>query len=148
VPSQAKVLQQFRRWAQSTELIDGLTALVTNEFLNQFVNHTNAALANLSARIDEVANTRGVHVYALSEPMLERALALRATLDNLGPFDEAILAAIVVRAEALRDRGPIFCTRDRDLSALTRQREPRPEFASLYAEAGLSVRTDFQVPVS
>lgn len=148
VPSQAKVLQEFRRWAHATELIDGLTSVVTSEFLNQFVSHTNTALANVSVRLDEVASAPGVHVFALSEPMLERALALRQQVDNLGPFDEAILAAVLVRAESLRDGGPIFCTRDRDLSPLTRQGEPRAEFVQLYAEAGLTVRTDFQIPLS
>jgi hypothetical protein len=67
-------------------------------------------------------------------------------LDYLAPFDEAILAAALVRAESLRERSPIFCTLDRDLSPITRQRQPKPEFVQLYAAAGLRVRTDFLIP--
>lgn len=110
-PKEARVIQNFRRWAMREGHIDERLSEASNELLNLFVNMTSAAINQLETRLDEVCEL--VRPYALSEAVLERALELRPQVPNLGPFDEALLAATLVTAHELHARGPIFCTLDR-----------------------------------
>jgi predicted nucleic acid-binding protein len=145
-PRQSRTLQAFRSWANQAGHINDTEADVAKVFLDKFESYTRSALINLDQRVDEIAEAPGVHVFALCDEMLALAIALRTKVHALGPFDEAILAAVLVRAKLLREHSPIFCTLDTDLSPSNRRGQPRPEFVDLYAEAGVSVRTDFLIP--
>lgn len=98
-------------------------------------------LSQLDEALDELRLTPGVDVFALNEAMLTRATLLRSL--SLKPFDEAILGAVLIRAESLERGGEdesVFCTLDGDL-------HPRPNggrrLSQLYAAAGLRVHGDF-----
>lgn len=145
-PRQARILQAFRSWANQAGHVSNADADVAKVFLDKFESYTRTALISLDQRVDEIATAPGVHVFALCDEMLELAIALRTKVNALGPFDEAILAAILVRARLLREYSPIFCTLDADLSPSNRRGQPRPELVELYAEVGLRVRTDFLIP--
>jgi hypothetical protein len=145
---EATTLQDFRRWATAHGRIDEQVALAANEFLSLFANTVNADLDNLDARLVEIERASGVHVFALSEAMLDRALTLRSDLADpeLKPFDEAILAAVLVRAQDLGDADPrFFCTKDLDLAPIGRSKAPRPHLTALYDAAGVQVRTTFDL---
>lgn len=107
-----------------------------------------ADLANLDARIRTVESSAGVNPFALSDGMLERALALRDEVPDreLGAFDEAILAAVLVRAGELGDEYPsIFCTLDHDLSPVDKRGNARARLKAVYDAVGLEVRTSFDI---
>ncbi len=147
-PKEDRTLQDFRRWAREegkvTRAVDG----AANEFLRLFSNAVNADLANLDARIRAVESSAGVRSFALSDAMLERALALRDQVPDreLGAFDEAILAAVLVRAEEVGDEHrSIFCTLDRDLSPVDKRGTPRARLKAVYDAVGLEVRTSFDI---
>jgi predicted nucleic acid-binding protein len=143
-PTQAKAVQDFRRWALQNEHIDTQLSDAANRVLQLYANMTSSEIDNLDARLEEVQAT--VNAYALTDEMLDEALALRTRVPDLGPFDEAILAATVVKARELRERFPIFCTLDRDLSPVDKRGNPKPALRSMYEAIGLEVRSDFNVP--
>jgi hypothetical protein len=100
-------------------------------------------------RIESIRGLAGVEVFALDDRMLDRALALRTEVATLKPFDEAILAAVLVKASDLKAGGSTdlwFCDLDGDLVPIDRKANPRKELVALYAAAGITVRQDFQVP--
>lgn len=141
-------LQAFRRWAVEQGLVDEAAARIANDFLTSFANSVNADLDNLDARIREIEGTNGVHVFALDESMLDRALNLRTEIADpeLKPFDEAILAAVLVRAAQLPDdQRRCFCTLDTDLSPVDRRGVPRPHLRAAYEALRLEVRTSFDI---
>lgn len=108
-------------------------------------------LRTLEDTLDAIRRTPGVEAFALSDAMLERAIQLRSEgASGLEPFDESILAAVLVRAQALRETHGresgfelAFCTLDGHLQPWTRHREAREPFATLYGQAGLRVYGDF-----
>jgi hypothetical protein len=80
--------------------------------------------------------------------MLQRALELRDEVrePELKPFDEAILAVVLVRAGTI-DSGwrRLFCTLDYDLSPFDRKSNVRPQLKAAYDAIGLEVRTAFDL---
>ncbi len=80
--------------------------------------------------------------------MLDRAIALRREVATLKPFDEAILAAVLIRAADVKAAATalFFCDLDGDLVPIDRKGQPRKELVNLYAAAGIKVQQDFAVP--
>jgi hypothetical protein len=126
-------------------------AHVVSQALELYRSTVNREIQGLDHLLDAVRTAPGVEAFALSEPMLERAIQLSIDgPDRLKPFDEAILAAVLVRARELRESHPghpdfdlAFCTLDGDLQPWTRARSRREPLASLYEQAGLQVHGDF-----
>jgi hypothetical protein len=78
--------------------------------------------------------------------MLERAIDLAQTDLSLEPFDQAILAAILGRAEKLRSQGETelcFCVTDADLQPWDRRGNAKQLLTKLYDEALIWVYGDF-----
>jgi len=79
-------------------------------------------LDNLEARVEGLKAEKGFHIFLLSTEMLERSISLATEVD-LKPFDNAILAAVLVRAHGLLNEGEsdrAFCELDGDLHHGTR----------------------------
>ncbi|MBK7926272.1 MAG: hypothetical protein IPJ98_01920 [Bryobacterales bacterium] len=94
----------------------------------------------------------GIEVFALSEAMLAKAVELSTINLDLKPFDQAILAAVLVRAEQLRDLGVddvVFCELDGDLQPWDKNGRAKQPLQDLYDSAHLWVYGDFamQSPV-
>jgi hypothetical protein len=78
--------------------------------------------------------------------MLERAVELGAADLNLEPYDQAVLAAILVRGAVLRETGHgdiCFCELDRDLQPWDKQGHVNRPLARLYDEVSVWVYGDF-----
>ncbi len=84
--------------------------------------------------------------------MLDRVLELRRSVvevNQMKPYDEAILAAILVQAEVERANGATdmtFCTLDSDLLPWTRKGGARPDLETLCKKAGIAVLGSFSIP--
>jgi hypothetical protein len=103
--------------------------------------YVNTALQDLRAR-------DGVAVFALSQEALLRSLELATLLPELKPFDQAILAAVLVRADELRlggDAELAFCELDSDLKPWDKDGNRRVQLADLYDTAGIWVYGDFRL---
>lgn len=89
------------------------------QFIDAYLAAMKSDLDRLATRINEIATLPGVEVFALSDEMLERAISLRSEVPNLKPFDEAILAGILVRAARIpRTGAPIFFVTSMETSCL------------------------------
>jgi len=78
--------------------------------------------------------------------MLVRAVELSTQNLDLKPFDQAILAAVLVRAEELGDQGAddvAFCELDGDLQPWDKNGRSKQPLTDLYNSAQLWVYGDF-----
>lgn len=147
-PKEAKTLQGFRRWAREHGELSPEEDHGANVLLTRFSNSVTADLDGLDARIQVVESSTGVDVFALGDAMLKRALELRDEVSdvNFGPFDEAILGGVLVRAAEIGEAEKlIFCTLDRDLSPVDRGGVPRARLKAAYDAVGVEVRTRFDI---
>jgi len=148
-PSASKELREFRRWAVAESKVNATTAAEADTFLQAYIANVKSGMDALDARLDALRSQTGIDVFALDDRMLDRALRLRTEVATLKPFDEAILAAVLVKAGELRAAGASdlwFCDLDGDLVPVDRKGNPRRELVALYAAAGVTVRQDFRIP--
>ena len=151
-------IKAFRRWALEAKEITAEDAEAAVRFLDRYRLRITTDLNGIDARIDALIASAGVEAFGLNEAMLRRVLRLRGTVPedaDLKPFDEAILGAVIVRAEELRGVGEEFwfCTLDSDLWPWAKDKSRRPGLEKLYRDAGfvdtqgkITVRSDFSVP--
>lgn len=123
---------------------------VVLQFLDGFERRVREELAAIDDRIDRLTKTKGVKVFGLDDAILTRAIELRRVPDCsvLKPFDESILAAVLVEARRLADQGLTnirFCCLDRDLNPQTKEGHPKRGLARLYADAGIDFQADFML---
>jgi hypothetical protein len=154
-PRVPEEMSDFLEAAHQSGALSQENTHVVSQALNLYRSTVSRELQSLKATLDSIRTAPGVETFALSEPMLERAIQLRADgPDGLKPFDEAILAAILVKARTLRERHAsdkdfdlAFCTRDGDLQPWNREGHPREPLFSLYEREGVWVYGDFAAVV-
>lgn len=143
--------QKFRRSARTDETLSEADSNIVLEFLKLYDAEVSRQLRAIDRRLDELVNWPGVEIFALNDAMLARAIDLRHTpeVQQLKPFDEAILAAVLVQTEEVRKLGAAdvrFCTLDTDLWPRSRKTGAiRPGLQKLYEDAGLRIQADFSV---
>lgn len=126
--------------------IDDSAANAAFEILSQFQQHVEREKAVAPERIAALLQESTLDVFPLDEAMLVRSTQLAAeTGFHLDSFDNAILAAILVRAAALRDAGHeiYFCECDSDLQPWDKKGKRREELGALLDDAGIWVYGDF-----
>jgi hypothetical protein len=104
-------IKEFRRWAAQAGEITPEDATAAVRFLDRYRLRITTDLNDINARLDALVASPGVDTFGLNEAMLQRVLRLRGTVPedaDLKPFDEAILGAVVVRAEELRGAGELL----------------------------------------
>ena len=114
--------------------------------LDQYEAAVLSELDELEARLQSLTEDPGIEVFALTELMLARAVELASLNLDLKPFDQAILAAILVRGEQLRDEGAdeiAFCELDSDLQPWDKNGEAKQPLTGLYGSAHVWVYGDF-----
>jgi hypothetical protein len=117
----------------------------TRSVLDQFEQLVKQDLDNLETRLEGLKTERGLHVYPLTTEMLERSISLTTEID-LKPFDNAILAAVLVRAHELLIAGEndlAFCELDGDLQQWDKNGNTKPVLTRLYDNARVWVYGDF-----
>jgi hypothetical protein len=148
-PTASKELREFRRWAVAEGKVNTTTAAEADVFLDAYIPTVKTGMLALDARIDAIRTQTGIDVFALDDRLLDRALRLRTEVATLKPFDEAILAVVLVKAGDLKATGATdlwFCDLDGDLVPVDKKGNPRKELVASYAAAGITVRQDFRVP--
>lgn len=110
VKKEADALRNFVRWARRDRVTED-EAKVVHKVLNQMENAVAHDLARLDEWLTDLLSRPGVEVYPLTEAMHLRSLdlSLHGPAD-LESFDQAILAAVLVRADELRASGTVpYC---------------------------------------
>src|SRR6266542_2004859 len=96
---EADAIRQFLIWARSPGSITAEQEEVTREILDRFEQQVRAELRQLDDIIRALRTQPGIEVYALNERMLSKSIELAELNLGLKPFDQAILAAVLGRAE-------------------------------------------------
>jgi hypothetical protein len=137
-------VRKFLLWAKGQEIVEAAVADTVRRTLDQMESLVRRDLDQLDDSLDNLRNENGIEIFNLNEDMLERC----AELSHLGlqPFDQAILASILVKAEMLKKHGTgrfAFCEADSDLQPWDRLGATKEPLASLYNQAAVWVYQDF-----
>jgi predicted P-loop ATPase len=141
----ADAVRKYLAWAETVKTPRDECEVV-RRILDQYEAATIAELEQLEDRLMALRAHPGIEVFPLSDDMLARAVELATENLDLKPFDQAILAAILVQAKALRREGVqdlSFCELDNDLQPWDKQGRTKPFLASLYEDASVWVYGDF-----
>jgi hypothetical protein len=110
-------LRRYLKWARAAGHVSDVDDEATRRVLEQFEVLVKRDLDNLEKALEGLRAEEGIEIFPLSEAMLERSLSLSTETLDLKPFDNAILAAILVRADELAKEGRLdmaFCELDGD----------------------------------
>jgi hypothetical protein len=132
--------------ARDEKIVNLVDETVVRTVLDQMEGRVKAELAKLDETLRSLSAAKGVEVFALSEAMLNRCTELSYLKLDLQPFDQAILAAILVRAEDLAKEGVAeteFCELDADLQPWDKKSNSKPLLTNLYDQRRIWVYGDF-----
>jgi hypothetical protein len=145
-PREADSLRRYLKWARVAGHVRDVDDEATRRVLEQFEVLVKSDLDNLEKTLDGLRAEKGIEIFPLSEAMLERSLSLATEKLDLKPFDNAILAAILVRAKDLAKEGRMdmaFCELDGDLQPWGKHGVNKPVLKRLYDDAHVWVYGDF-----
>lgn len=89
---------------------------------------------------------KGLEIFNLNQAMCEYCTELSHLRLNLTPFDQSILAAILVKSDELRKSGVdlfAFCEADSDLQPWDKNGNPTEPLVKLYDDRQIWVYQDF-----
>jgi hypothetical protein len=138
--TEAKAIRTFVAWAKDIGRLTASEDEVVRRAVDMFESSVRAelnALASFSENTSMAGCDRSASSVAPSELDLE-------------PFDQAILAAVLVRAEVLYAQGSadvFFCQRDGDLRPWDRHGSAKQHLARLYDASRVWVYEDFALAV-
>ncbi len=144
--SRSEDLRKFVRWARDEGRVSAEDAKAAFRVFEQFDGLVANELTKVSERLDALAKRPGLSVFPLSEPMLERQVSIGAMDLSLKPYDLAVLAAVIVKAEELQQEGHPwvgFCELDSDLQPWDKSGARKPVLSDLYDNARIWVYGDF-----
>jgi hypothetical protein len=147
-PREANALRQYLKWAKANGHLGVNEEQVTRRVLDQFERVVNTDLDNLESRLSALRTEVGLEVFPLSEAMLERSISQVVEKLDLKPFDNSILAAVLVKAEELLRMGHsdlAFCELDGDLRPWDKNGRDKPPLKRLYDSAHVWVYGDFTI---
>ncbi|WP_437793073.1 hypothetical protein [Sorangium sp. So ce693] len=139
----------FCAGARRTEKISFNEEATALRVLSMFESRVKEELKQLDTMLAALRKHPGLDVFALDDAMLARAIELSGgELEFVKPFDQAILAAVLVRAERLKAAGATdlsFCELDGDLQPWGKNGVFKPALTKLYDAAGIWVYGDFDL---
>jgi len=146
--TEANALRKFLSWATRDGTVTADDAHAVGTVLSKFENSLERDLERLDDQLRAISVLPFVDVFALDETMLARATELILSGIALRPFDQSILAGILVTAERLwnsRERELSFCEADADLQPWDKRGQVKPELRDVYDRAHLWVYGDFSL---
>jgi len=144
--AETATLRGFLSWARTTGRLTADHTETTLRVVNQLDASVLLELKRLPDTLDMLRSRRNLEIFAMNDAMLERAVDLAFADLWLKPFDQSILAAVLVRAQELWNAGErdlSFCEQDQDLQPWDRRDQIRPPLAELYEDARVWVYEDF-----
>lgn len=145
-PREANRLREYLKWAKANGHVDVVAEEATRRVLDQFESLVKWDLDNLETRIEGLKTERGLHIFPLNTDMLEQSISLTTEKLELKPYDNSVLAAILVRAHELLKDGEAdlaFCELDGDLQPWDKNGNTKPVLTRLYDNARVWVYGDF-----
>jgi hypothetical protein len=144
--TEANALRRFITYATAALSINAADATIARTMLDKYESSIKADLDSLDDRLNSLANLPYVNVFSLDEDMLALTTGLAFAGITPKPFDQAILASILVSAERLwenGERGLSFCETDSDLQPWSRSGDTKTDLRAAYDNAHVWVYGDF-----
>lgn len=144
--STADRVRDFLRWARREEIVSSSEEVATRRVLDGMESKIKTDLDTLDSVFESLRNTRGLTVFDLSQEMLETCTRFSFLKLGLDPFDQAILAAVVVKSGEIIEQGAngvAFCEVDSDLPPWGKAGPRKDALTKLYDDAGVWVYGDF-----
>jgi hypothetical protein len=145
--NEAGAIREFLIWSRDSSMVTPADYQTTDRLLNRFDASVRSELARLPQTLDALRTEPNLEVFALNEAMLEMAVELAFMDLSLQPFDQSVLAAVLVRARELWDTGErelCFCELDKDLQPWEKDFKRKLPLADLYERAGVWVFGNFE----
>jgi predicted nucleic acid-binding protein len=146
-PKESDRLRSYVRWAVEQKLLDHETAESSRKMLSSFQDRITSELARLNDTLRRITSAAGVEIVRLDGAVLDMSLELHFKEIELSEFDRAVLAAVLIKGQGLRENGEAdvnFCGLDSDLWPWEKKtHRARPELKKLYDDAGVWVYSDF-----
>ncbi|MBD1217571.1 MAG: hypothetical protein ACK4WN_08565 [Aphanizomenon sp.] len=146
--SRSEDLRKFVQWAKRQGKMTTEDANAAFRVFDKFDGLVANELTKVPERLIELAEHPNLNVFPLSESMLERQVYIGAMDTSLKPYDLAVLAAILVRAEDLQQQEHSwvgFCELDSDLQPWDKNGALKPILSDLYNASRVWVYQDFLV---
>jgi hypothetical protein len=144
----AGAIRAFARWRREASRLSTTDFDTVDRLLNQFESSVTEELAALSQTLLALKSEPNLEIFSLNEEMLAMAVRLEFADLSLQPFDQSVLAAVLVRARELWDAGErelCFCEKDRDLWPYDQHEHLKPQLAESYRDARVWVYEDFKM---
>lgn len=148
VKLEADRVRKFLLWAKVNQPIDPAQEQAVRQTLDKMEAVVRRDLDRLDTDLQSLRAQTGVEVFHIEEEMWLRNTELSYGGLQLQPFDQAILAAILVKAEMLRKLGVArfaFCEADSDLQPWNRVGQTKEPLVKLYDQLGIWVYGDFSM---
>ncbi len=120
---------------------------VVLQSLDRYEAYIKRELTDAPARVESLRQRSGIDVFAADDLVLVRSIELTGEVEGTKPFDLAVLAAVLVRAERIRAGDPSaqisFCELDADLQPWDRKGASRAWLQALYDASHVWVYADF-----
>lgn len=145
---EADAVREFLTRAKAEQAIPLEHERIARELLDRFEVQVRAELAQVESVLASLLQAPGLEVFPLNQNMLDRLVGLSTADLDLKPFDQAVLAAVLVRAEELWSAGErdlSFCEKDSDLQPWGRHDNAKEPLTSLHDRAGVWVYGDFDL---
>lgn len=143
---EADRVRQFLLWARGTDLVDARDDEATRRVLDRMEARVKVDLERLDETFEKLKVADGIEIFNLSPEMLHLCADLSYLKLDLKPFDQAILAAILVQGKRLLAEGveeTAFCELDSDLQPWDKDSNRKGRLADLYDKARIWVYRDF-----
>jgi predicted nucleic acid-binding protein len=146
--SRSEDFRRFVRWVRDEGRVNAEDAKVVYRVFDQFDGLVANELTKVSERLNTLSRDPSLSVFPLSESMLEKQVSIGAMDVFLKPYDLAVLAAVIGKAEELQQEGYPwvgFCELDSDLQPWDKSGHRKPILSDLYDTARIWVYGNFLV---
>lgn len=143
---EADRVRRFLLWGKQNKIIDSTTDEVVRRVLDQMEGLVKKDLERLDQLLRNLRHERGLETFDLTEEMVELCAELCHSGLDLKPYDQMILAAILVKAKQLKAKGIeefAFCEADSDLQPWDKSGNVKVKLVKLYDDAHIWVYQDF-----
>lgn len=143
---EADRIRKYVTWALSEQRLPLAQGEIVRQVLDGMQNTVRDELRAMEERLRELAASPGLELINYDADMMSRACEFGFTMPEIKPYDQAVLACVVVRAERLYragDREMFFCELDSDLQPWDRNGNRLERLATLYDDANVWVCGDY-----
>ncbi len=146
--NEVRAIRDFLIWSRDSSKVTPEDYQITDRLLNRFDASVKSELARLPQILGALRTEPNLEIFALNDAMLEMAVELSFMDLSLQPYDQSVLAAVLVRGRELWNEGErelCFCELDKDLQPWDKDFKRTPPLADLYDRARVWVFGNFEL---